>query len=87
MLYEVITDFDDDSGQNRSLDEVILYPVRAVRRKNLGELLFHASLPSKKRLFVTTLGTTSPDFVDEYQQWKDFSMELGLHVNFEICES
>jgi len=80
-------DFDDDSGQNRSLDEVILYPVRAVRRKNLGELLFHASLPSKKRLFVTTLGTTSPDFVDEYQQWKDFSMELGLHVNFEICES
>ena len=80
-------EYDDDTGQGRSLDEIILYPVRAVRRKNLGELLLHAALPSKKRLFVTTLGTTSQDFVNEYHQWKEFSSELGLHVNFEVVQS
>jgi len=80
-------EYDDDAGENKGLDQLILYPVRAVRRKNLGELLLHASLPSKKRLFVTTLGTTSRDFVNEYQQWRDFSSELGLHVNFEVCQS
>ncbi len=80
-------EYDDDTGENRSLDEIILYPVRAVRRKNLGELLLHAALPSKKRLFVTTLGTTSQDFVNEYHQWKEFSSELGLHVNFEVVQS
>lgn len=80
-------EYDEDAGQNSSLDETILYPVRAVRRKNLGELLFHATLPSKRRSFMTTLGTTSPDFVDEYQQWRNFSSELGLNVNFEVVQS
>ena len=80
-------EYDEDSGKNQSLDETILYPVRAVRRKNLGELLLHASLPSKKRSYVTTLGTTSQDFVNEYRQWRDFSDELGLNVNFEVVES
>lgn len=80
-------DYDADSGPNQSLDQIILYPVRAVRRKNLGELLLHAAIPSKRLLYMTTLGTTSSDFVEPYRQWKDFSAELGLHVNFEVCES
>ena len=78
-------DFDDDEdGTLEAFDELIVYPVRAVRRKNIGELLLHAVLSNKRRSYITTLGTTSRDFVDQYQQWKDFANELGLHVHFEV---
>lgn len=80
-------EYDADSVGNPSLDQIILYPVRAVRRKNFGELLLHAAIPSKRLLFMTTLGTTSKDFEESYRQWKDFASELDLHVNFEVCES
>ena len=75
---------DDEDGTLEAFDELIVYPVRAVRRKNIGELLLHAVLSTKRRSYITTLGTTSQDFVDQYQQWKDFANELGLHVHFEV---
>ena len=78
-------EYDDDEDDTlNAFDELIVYPVRAVRRKNMGELLLHAVLSNKRRSYITTLGTTSRDFVDQYQQWKDFANELGLHVHFEI---
>jgi len=67
-------------------DELIVYPVRAVRRKNFGELLLHATVPGRRRTFVTTLGTTSGDFVDEFRQWENFTSEMGLMVDFAVCE-
>lgn len=83
-----IPEFDDDPVVNTTTgpEELVVYPVRAVRRKNFGELLLHAALGHKRRSYVTTLGTTSGDFVDEYQQWQEFSRELGLMVDFGVCE-
>lgn len=80
-------EYDNSETYTHAMDELIVYPVRAVRRKNLGELLLHSVLASKRKSFVTTLGTTSGDFIDEYETWKDFAMELGLHVNFGVCQN
>ena len=67
-------------------ENLFLYPVRAVRRKNLGELaLLAASHPGKH--FANSLGPTNPNFIPLFQKWKFFSNELNLPVTFGMGES
>lgn len=72
---------------NSTLPEnLYLYPVRAVRRKNLGELaLLSAAYPEKH--FANSLGPTNPAFLDEFESWKSFCLELGLAVTYGLGES
>ena len=58
-----------------------LYPVRAVRRKNLGELaLLAASYP--ERHFANSLGPTNPAFKKTYDRWEYFSEAKKLPLTF-----
>ena len=60
-----------------------LYPVRAVRRKNLGELaLLAAAQPDLH--FANSLGPTNPAFRPAYQRWQAFARDLGLPLTYGI---
>ena len=66
-------------------DNLYLYPVRAVRRKNLGELaLLAASHPDK--YFANSLGPTNPNFEDQFKEWKDFAINQNLNLSFGLGE-
>ncbi len=58
-----------------------LYPVRAVRRKNLGELALISSV-HKDKFFANSLGPTNPNYRDRFNRWKIFSKENNLSVYF-----
>ena len=67
-------------------EQLHLYPVRAVRRKNLGELaLLAAAHPDLH--FANSLGPTNPAFRPQYENWKMFSAELDLPLTFGIGEN
>lgn len=74
------------SADSKLPENLYLYPVRAVRRKNLGELaLLSAAYPEKH--FANSLGPTNPAFLDEFANWKSFCRELGLSVTFGLGET
>lgn len=80
--------------QAENFQDLILYPVRATRRKNFGELLLWSlaakhrtgSLGLNRPLFVNTLGPTNPKFESTFQAWKDLATRLVLPVRFALAE-
>ena len=60
----------------------ILYPVRAIRRKNIGEAILLSFFFSGKTLSIT-LPPNSPADMKSYNGWKDFVLENNLDVEFE----
>jgi hypothetical protein len=72
----------ETSGEGgRSL---LLYAVRAIRRKNLGEtLLLSCFLPDGFRVGIT-LPPTSPFDYPSYEEWKAFAMQEKLAAEFEL---
>jgi len=66
-------------------DNLFLYPVRAVRRKNLGELaLLSAAYPEIH--FANSLGPTNPSFLSLYQEWVAFSSSHRLGLSYGLGE-
>lgn len=61
-----------------------LYPTRAIRRKNLGELLFWAALGLEQDLYATTQAPQNPAERPVYMRWKAFAEDLKLPVAFEL---
>ncbi len=51
-------------------ERLILYPTRAIRRKNLGELLLHAALSPAGTLFATTLRPENPEWRAIHGRWE-----------------
>jgi len=67
--------------------ELFLYPVRAVRRKNLGECLLWSVCLGPGQALATTLGATNRDFEATYSRWQALATELKLPIHFGIGES
>lgn len=65
-------------------ERLIVYPVRAVRRKNLGEFLLWAALADPGEVFAMTLGPTNEAYRARYRAWQALSKELDLPVHWEI---
>ena len=61
-----------------------LYPTRAIRRKNLGELLFWSALGEEVDLFATTQAPLNPAERPVYERWKTVAAELKLPIAFEL---
>lgn len=61
-----------------------LYPTRAIRRKNLGELLFWSALGEETDLFATTQAPLNPVERPVYERWKRVAAELKLPMAFEL---
>ena len=66
-------------------ENLFLYPVRAVRRKNLGELALLASAHPDFH-FANSLGPTNPAFNPIFEEWKQFGNELGLPLTYGLGE-
>jgi hypothetical protein len=61
----------------------ILYPVRAIRRKNLGEAILLSLFFKKNAPLVITLPPNSPADMNSYEDWKTFVISNDLNVIFE----
>ncbi len=75
--------------------DILLYPVRATRRKNLGEFILWSTLYSKNHhispferpIFLNTLGPTNPDFQAVFDRWVAISRQYELPVRFAVGEA
>lgn len=68
-----------DAGRER----LILYPTRAIRRKNLGEFLLWAVTAEPGERFAVTLAPKNPAARPVYDRWVEVARSLGLPVQFE----
>ncbi len=66
--------------------DMILYPTRAIRRKNVGEVLLWAALEGDDFQFGLTRGPKNPVHQRVYQQWVALAEEFKLPVEFELGE-
>lgn len=71
---------DDVTGDRR----LILYPTRAIRRKNLGEFLLWSAAAGEEDVFGVTLAPKNPLQQRVYRRWVAFAERLGLPVMFEL---
>ncbi len=63
-----------------------VYPVRGIRRKNLGEFILLASLFKDRANWITTLPPLNPVEKVEYDKWKQFCAQEQIPVIFEAGE-
>lgn len=61
----------------------VLYPVRAIRRKNIGEALLLSLFFSEPLPLVFTLPPNSPADLARYEAWKAFVANTRLNVAFD----
>ncbi len=61
-----------------------LYPTRAIRRKNLGELLLWSALGGEDDVFAATQAPQNPAEQPGYRRWAGLASELGLPVELEL---
>ncbi len=74
----------DSHAQTKS--NLVVYPTRAIRRKNIGEVLLWATVADKNLRFGLTRGPKNPQQQKIYNRWRDFSKRLNLPVSFEMAE-
>lgn len=67
-----------------SASGVMLYPTRAIRRKNLGEFLLWSLLGPANTRWQTTLEPTSASDRPAYARWVSVARELELPVDFAV---
>ena len=63
----------------------VLYPVRAIRRKNLGEILVWAILADAE--FGVTLAPLNPIERSAYERWESQIERLGLDIHLGVGDS
>lgn len=62
---------------------ITTYPVRVIRRKNIGEFILLAELFKDRSSWLVTLAPKNPVEVEPYEQWKQFCREQNIRVVFE----
>ena len=68
-------------------ERLILYPVRGIGRKNVGEFLLWSALVPEKTTLAMTLGPVNPKERAVYDHWKAFAADEQLPVMFELGET
>jgi glycosyltransferase involved in cell wall biosynthesis len=82
LLFNVVTPLE---GLDRSAPRTrVVYPVRAIRRKNVGEAVFLSLFLPEGLTLALTLPPSSERDVPSYQAWKRLAGSLGLPVEFEV---
>lgn len=64
-----------------------IYPVRGIRRKNIGEVLLWSLLPDADTTFGLTLAPLNPDEKPSYDKWRQLAARLELPCVFGLGES
>lgn len=82
-LPNAVTSHATDSGGQPASAKTIVYPARAIRRKNMGEFLLWSLLAPEGHVFQSTLAPQNPAWQGHYNDWVDFARELKLPVEFD----
>ncbi len=64
---------------------LLLYPVRGIRRKNLGELLLLSALSNPAVWYAVTLAPQNPAELESFKRWQALCKELKLRCLFDTC--
>ena len=71
------------SQKNEADKPIVLYPIRAIRRKNIGEAILLSMFLKPDRHVAVTLPPNSRPDIMSYRGWKKFTGNLGLNVAFD----
>lgn len=63
--------------------EFVLYPIRAIRRKNIGEAILLSLFFKNNETLAITLPPNSPADIKSYAGWRIFTKEKNLNIVFE----
>lgn len=63
---------------------LVLYPVRGIRRKNLGEIFLLSALASDHTRFALTLEPVHPRWKPFFEDWRAFASDSGLPVELGV---
>lgn len=83
----LMTNMVDDPGFSPTTpgqNSLVLYPIRAIRRKNLGEAILLSLFFSSGKTLGITLPPNSPIDFKSYRGWKVFVQKQGLSVVFDL---
>lgn len=69
--------------QSGGVAEFILYPIRAIRRKNIGEAILLSLFFPRRETLVITLPPNSPVDLHSYRDWKSLVSDHQLNVAFD----
>ena len=61
----------------------VVYPIRALRRKNIGEAILLSLFFRDKQTLVITLPPNSQTDINSYEDWKAFVSDYQLRVEFD----
>lgn len=81
-VYNTVQDFNFKS-ESRAPDNCVLYPIRAIRRKNIGEAILLSLFFRNAETLVITQPPNSPADFPSYEDWKAFVDKHNLRVEFE----
>jgi phosphoglycolate phosphatase-like HAD superfamily hydrolase len=62
---------------------LVVYPVRGIRRKNLGEMLLLSALAPEGTYFAVTLRPMNPNEAVSFDRWRFLAETLGLPCRFD----
>jgi len=63
--------------------KIITYPVRVIRRKNIGEFVLIAQLFAKEANFLVTQPPKNPVEIEHYKKWMNFCRKNDINIVFE----
>lgn len=73
----------DDEADFSIKGAEIVYPIRAIRRKNIGEAILLSLFLKKDDRLAITLPPNSPVDIESHEGWKAFVIDQHLNVEFE----
>lgn len=85
LLPNAVTPMPETSGAQATESGLYVYPCRAIRRKNIGELLLWSALMPEAQ-FAVTLAPRNPQARPVYDAWAAFAREERLDVRFAASE-
>ena len=67
--------------------KIFVYPVRAIKRKNIGEVILFSLLFRERAVFVITRSPKNPAEKELYSSWKSCAAEAEADIRFEAGET
>lgn len=83
-IFNIVNFFDEEkikSAKKDSKRKTMLYPIRAIRRKNIGEAILLSLIFPHYEVALTLPPNSSAD-MPQYEGWTSFARERGLNVRF-----
>ncbi len=71
-----------ERSSSAPVENCILYPIRAIRRKNIGESLLVSLFFEKSDVLAITLPPNSPSDMQSFSDWRSLAGQLDLNVLF-----